>query len=141
VIFESLTKHAYGVLRGTNNMGKAMAPVICSDKLDYWRNDMNKYLGEVRDLVTKRLTEMGDITVPNLEGTYLLFPRFNYGLTSAELNKVIFEEGRVSLGTGITFGPKADNHMRILTATSKKIMNEALDRIESIIPTLEKMAK
>ena len=141
VIFESLQKHAYGVLRGTNNMGKAMAPVICGEKVDYWRKDMNKYMEEVRDLVTKRLNEMGDITVPHLEGTYLLFPRFNYGLTSAELNKVIFEEARVSLGTGITFGPKADSHMRILTATSKGIMNEALDRIESIIPKLEKMAK
>ena len=29
--------------------------------------------------------------------------------------------------------------MRILTATSKGIMNEALDRIESIIPKLEKL--
>jgi cystathionine beta-lyase len=141
VIFESLQKHAYGVLRGTNNMGKALAPVICSGKLDYWKKDMNKYLEEIRDLVTKRLTEMGDITVPHLEGTYLMFPRFNYGLTSAELNKVFVEDAKVSFGTGISFGPKADAHMRILTATSKGIMNEALDRIEKVIPTLEKMAK
>ena len=141
VIFESLQKHAYGVLRGTNNMGKALAPVICSGKLDYWKKDMNKYLGEVRDLVTKRLTEMGDITVPHLEGTYLMFPRFNYGLSSDELDRVFMKEAKVSFGKGIAFGPKADGHMRILTATSKGIMNEALDRIESVIPTLEKMAK
>jgi bifunctional pyridoxal-dependent enzyme with beta-cystathionase and maltose regulon repressor activities len=70
-----------------------------------------------------------------------MFPRFNYSLTSAELNKVIVEDARVTLGTGITFGPKSDGHMRILTATSKGIMNEALDRIEKIIPKLEKMAK
>jgi hypothetical protein len=31
--------------------------------------------------------------------------------------------------------------MRILTATSKGIMNEALDRIEKVIPKLEKMRK
>jgi bifunctional pyridoxal-dependent enzyme with beta-cystathionase and maltose regulon repressor activities len=141
VIFESLKKHAYGVLRGTNNMGKALAPVICSGKLDYWKKDMNKYLGEVRDLVTKRLTEMGDITVPHLEGTYLMFPRFNYGLSSDKLDRVFMKEAKVSFNKGIVFGPKADGHMRILTATSKGIMNEALDRIEKVIPILEKMAK
>jgi aspartate/methionine/tyrosine aminotransferase len=141
VIFESLKKQAYGVLRGTNNMGKALAPVICSGKLDYWKKDMNKYLGEVRDLVTKRLTEMGDITVPHLEGTYMMFPRFNYGLSSDELDRVFLKEAKVSFTKGIAFGPKADGHMRILTATSKGIMNEALDRIEKVIPILEKMAK
>ncbi len=141
VIFESLKKHAYGVLRGTNNMGKALAPVICSGKLDYWKKDMNKYLGEVRGLVTKRLTEMGDITVPHLEGTYLMFPRFNYGLSSDELDRVFMKEAKVSFNKGVVFGPKADGHMRILTATSKGIMNEALDRIEKVIPILEKMAK
>jgi cystathionine beta-lyase len=141
VIFESLQKHARGVLRGTNNMGRSIAPVICSGKVDYWKKDMNKYLEEVRDLVTKRLTEMGDITVPHLEGTYLMFPRFNYGLSSDELNKILMNEAKVALNRGVRFGPKADGHMRILTATSKVIMNEALDRIENVIPTLEKLAK
>ncbi|MCW4013635.1 MAG: pyridoxal phosphate-dependent aminotransferase [Candidatus Bathyarchaeota archaeon] len=138
-MFESIQAISQGILRGTNNFSKAIAPVICGGKADYWVRDLNKYLQEVRDLVTKRLTEMGDITVPHLEGTYLMFPKFNYGLTSVELNKVLMKEAKVSLNQGAVFGPEGDGHMRILTATSKNIMNEALDRIESIIPTLEKM--
>jgi cystathionine beta-lyase len=116
-----------------------MAPLICSGKIDYWYKEQNKYLAEVRDLVSKRLTEMGDITVPHIEATYLMFPRFNYGLTSDELNKVLMKDAKVCLHKGSAFGPSGDPHMRILTATSKGIMNEALDRIESIIPKLEKM--
>jgi len=84
---------------------------------------------------------MGDFTIPKLEATYLMFPRFNYGLTSAELNKVLMEDAKVALNMGLTFGPKSDGHMRILTATSKTIMNEALDRIEKVMPKIEKMAK
>jgi bifunctional pyridoxal-dependent enzyme with beta-cystathionase and maltose regulon repressor activities len=84
---------------------------------------------------------MGDFTIPKLEATYLMFPRFNYGLSSEELNKVLMEDAKVSLNEGSHFGPSCDGHMRILTATSKGIMNEALDRIEKVIPKLEKMRK
>jgi bifunctional pyridoxal-dependent enzyme with beta-cystathionase and maltose regulon repressor activities len=139
-MFDSINEIGSGILRGTNNMSKAIAPVICSGKAGYWVNDLNKYLGDVRDLVVKRLNEMGDFTIPHLEGTYLMFPKFNYGLTSAEINKVLMKEAKVSLNMGSGFGPLGDGHMRILTATSKNIMNEALDRIEKVIPKLEKMS-
>ena len=141
VMFKGLQKIANGVLRGTNNLSKGIAPLICSGKIDYWVKDMNKYLAEVRDLVAKRLTGMGAITVPRLDATYLMFPRFNYGISSNELEKVLLNDAKVSLHNGIAFGPSGDGHMRILTATSKGIMNEALDRIEGVIPKLEKMKK
>ncbi|MFH2111561.1 MAG: pyridoxal phosphate-dependent aminotransferase [Candidatus Bathyarchaeota archaeon] len=141
VMFEGLQKMANGVLRGTNNLSKGIASLICSGKIDYWVKDMNKYMAEVRDLVAKRLTGMGDITVPRLDATYLMFPRFNYGISSNELEKVLLNDAKVSLHNGIAFGPSGDGHMRILTATSKGIMNEALDRIEGVIPKLEKMKK
>jgi len=139
VMFQNIQRIARGILRGTNNLGKAIAPLICSGNIDYWYKDMNKYLAEVRDLVAKRLNEMGDFTVPHMEATYLMFPRFNYGLTSDELDKVLMKDAKVSLHKGSAFGPSGQGHMRILTATSKGIMNEALDRIESVIPKLEKM--
>ena len=141
IMFESLKQLSAGVLRGTNNLIKGIAPLICSGKIDYWVNDMNKYMAGIRDLVKKRLTEMGDFTIPKLEATYLMFPRFNYGLTSAEIHKVLMEEAKVSLKEGKSFGVNGDGHMRILTATSKGIMNEALDRIEKVIPKLERMSK
>jgi aspartate/methionine/tyrosine aminotransferase len=137
-MFESIKNIGAGILRGTNNFGKAIAPVICSGKMDYWVSDMNKYMGEVRDLVVKRLSEIGDFTIPHLEGTYLMFPKFNYGLTSDELDKILMKKAKVSLNKGSVFGAEGQGHMRILTATSKGIMNEALDRLEKAIPTIEK---
>ena len=138
-MFESIKGIGTGILRGTNNFSKAIAPLICSGKIDYWVHDLNKYLQGVRDLVTKRLTEMGDITVPKLEGTYLMFPKFNYGLTSDELDKILMKTAKLSFNKGSVFGPGGQGHMRILTATSKGIMNEALDRLEKAIPTIERM--
>jgi bifunctional pyridoxal-dependent enzyme with beta-cystathionase and maltose regulon repressor activities len=139
VMFESFQKLATGILRGTNNFGKAIAPLICSGDLDYWVEDLNAYLTKIRDLATKRLTEVGDITVPKLEATYLLFPKFNYDINCYELNKILMEDAKVSLNPGDVFGSEGQGHMRMLTATSEQIMNEALDRIESVIPQIEKM--
>ena len=140
-MFESIQSIARGVLRGTNNLGKAMAPLICSGKIDYWVRELNSYLQEVRDLVEKRLMEMGDFTIPKLEGTYLMFPRFNYGLTCDELDQILMKEAKVRFNKGSAFGPEGEGHMRILTATSKAIMNEALDRMEKAIPVIEERSK
>lgn len=139
-MFESLTAIGSGILRGTNNFSKAIAPVICSGKLAPYMADMNKYMGEVRDLVVKRLNEMADVTIPHLEGTYLMFPKFNYGLTSDELDKIFMKEAKVAFNKGSVFGPTGQGHMRILTATSKGIMNEALDRMEKVMPKIEAAA-
>ena len=106
-----------------------------------WKVELNKYLGEVRDLVEKRLTGMADVTIPKLEGTYLMFPKFNYGIGSEKLYEFFKEEAKVTFNAGNHFGPLGDGHLRVLTATSKGIMNEALDRIEKVIPKLEKMSK
>jgi bifunctional pyridoxal-dependent enzyme with beta-cystathionase and maltose regulon repressor activities len=70
-----------------------------------------------------------------------MFPKFEYGLNSYDLNKILIEDAKVSLNPGDVFGPEGVGHMRILTATSEQIMNEALDRIESVIPKIEKMAQ
>ncbi len=140
-IFDNLTNISRGVLRGTNNFSKAIAEPILSGKVDYWVREMNAYLQEMRDLVERRLNEMGDFTIPKLEGTYLMFPKFNYGLGGDELEKFLLEEAKVTLNNGNRFGPEGEGHMRMLTATSKVIMNEALDRIERVIPKLEKMRK
>lgn len=140
-VFNNLRRIARGILRRTNNFGLAIAEPILSGKADYWVEDMNKYLQEVRNLVEKRLNEMGDFTIPKLEGTYLMFPKFNYGLGSDELEKILKEEAKVTLSNGNHFGPEGEGHMRILIATSKGIMNEALDRIEKVIPKIEKMKK
>ncbi len=141
VVIDNMRRIATGILRGTNNFGLAITEPILSGKADYWVENMNKYLQEVRNLVEKRLNEMGDFTIPKLEGTYLMFPKFNYGLGSNELGKILKKEAKVTLQHGTDFGPEGEGHMRILTATSKGIMNEALDRIEKVIPKLEKMKK
>ncbi|MFB0557646.1 MAG: aminotransferase class I/II-fold pyridoxal phosphate-dependent enzyme [Candidatus Bathyarchaeia archaeon] len=137
VMMQSLRRLARGVMRGTNNLALAAAPVMLDGSLDYWKRDMIKHLEKIRELCCKRFEEMGNITVPELQGTYLMFPKFDYGKTSDELDKFFFEEARVRLNPGIHFGSLGEGHMRALTATSEAIMNEALERMEKALSKLK----
>lgn len=136
VMMESLRSLANGVMRGASTLAMAAAPVMLGEGLDYWKRDMIRHLEKIRELCYKRFAEMGGITVPELQGTYLMFPKLDYGKTSDELDKFLFEEARVRLNPGSHFGTLGEGHMRVLMATSEAIMNEALDRMERALSKL-----
>ena len=125
-----------GPMRGTNSLMKEIAPVMLDDTMDWWRRDVIVHLEKLRELVVKRLKEMGDINTPDLQGTYLLFPRFNYDMNSQELKEYLFKEARVDLSPGTHFGSNGEGHLRMCIATSETIMNEALDRLERALSKL-----
>lgn len=135
-MMEDLREQARGVMRGTNTLAKAVAPVMLGEDVNYWKRDMMDHLHKIRDIARRRLENMGDITIPDLEGTYLMFPRFNYEKTSQELYDYFFNEARVSFSVGSEFGSEGEGHLRMCIATSEQILNEALDRVERAVEKL-----
>ena len=134
---EDLKKQARGVLRGTSTLSRAAAPVMLDHRLDWWRRDVMKHLHKMRTLCEKRFDELPGITYPKLEGIYLMFPKFDYGKTSEELEEYLLEKARIRLTRGTNFGSRGEDHLRILIATSEAIMNEALDRMEKALTKLK----
>jgi aspartate/methionine/tyrosine aminotransferase len=132
----NLNRIAADVTRTTNNMAKAAAPVMLDHRLDWWRRDVITHLEMIRDLCYKRLDEIPNVTYPKLEGTYLMFPKFDYGKTSDELEKYLLEEGKIAFSTGSKFGAQGERHLRFCMATSEVIINEAFDRLENALAKL-----
>ena len=128
-------KLADSVLRGTTTLSLDAAVSALDRHSDYWIRDIMNHLTKIRSLAGKRLTEMG-CTVPELQGTYLMFPKFNVNLTHEKLVNLIQEKAKVGLATGIQFGPEGEKHLRMTIATSEVIINEALDRIEKALKTV-----
>jgi aspartate/methionine/tyrosine aminotransferase len=129
-MMESLRRIARGVLRGTTSLSKAAAPVMLDDTLRWWREGLVKHIEMIRDLTEKRLKEIGGITCPKLEGTYLMFPNISsYGKSSREITDYLLKEGKVAVSQGSEFGPNGEGHIRMCIATSEEIINEALDRM------------
>ena len=134
---EGLKKHAKGVLRGSSTLSLDAAVAALDRHGEYWVKDIMAHLTKIRGIATKRFTEMG-CTVPELQGTYLMFPKFNVKMTHKELEKLMQETAKVGLGTGTEFGPEGEMHMRMTIATSESILGEALDRIEKAVKSVKK---
>jgi len=133
-----MRKHATGIQRGSSTLAKAIAPVMLDSTLDWWRQEMMRHITKIRKLCATWMNKMQGVVFPNLEGTYVPFPRFNLGLKSKDLADRLQKEWKVGLSAGVGFGAKGEGHLRMCIATSETIMKEALDRIES---ATEKLAQ
>ena len=134
---ENMQKIAKGVLRGTTTLSCAAAIAALDRHGEYWIKDIMAHLTKIRGIADKRFKEMG-CTVPELQGTYLMFPKFNLKISHKELEDLMMKTAKVGLGTGTEFGPEGEMHMRMTIATSEQILNEALDRIEKAVKTVKK---
>ena len=135
-MMESLRRNAADITRTTNNLAKAAAPVMLSKKLDWWRKGIVKHLEKMRALCEKRFDDMPNVSSPKLEGTYLMFPKFDYGKSSEQLFEHMLKEGKVAFEKGSKFGLEGEEHLRLCIATSEEILNEALDRTEKALERL-----
>ncbi|HUS79216.1 MAG TPA: pyridoxal phosphate-dependent aminotransferase [Patescibacteria group bacterium] len=135
-VMADIRKQASGAMRGTSTLSKAAVPVMCSTKLDWWRRDIMTHYHKTRELAYKRLDEMG-ISYPKLEATYLMYPKFDWGMTCAEIDEFLFKEARVRLSQGTNFGSNGEGHMRMSIASSMGIMTEAFDRMEKAVSKLK----
>lgn len=135
-VLDDYKKAAGSVQRGANTLVRAIAPVMLDNTLDWFRCDLMIHLTKIRDLCYKRMNEIPGVTFPKLEGTYVPFPKFDFGMTSEELHEYLVKEAKVAFNPGSGFGSLGEGHMRICIATSEAIMNETIDRMESALSKL-----
>ncbi|AIF69639.1 aminotransferase [Palaeococcus pacificus DY20341] len=95
--------------------------------------DMKNEYERRRNLVWKRLNEMGLHTVKP-KGAFYIFPRIrDTGLKSKEFSELMIKEARVALVPGSAFGKAGEGFIRISYATAYEKLEEAMDRIEKVL--------
>ena len=81
----------------------------------------------VRDMLAERLPQL---RVVPLEGTYLVWIDCSaLGLPSAEIVRLLEEEGRVLVNGGEMYGETAGCFIRLNVACPRKLLLEGLERI------------
>lgn len=122
-------------VHGANTIGQ-VAAVAALNESQPWLADFVAHLHEMRDLVVSNLNALPGITCRPPDGCYLAFANTSgTGLTSEEFQAKVLAEAKVMIVPGLDrwFGNGAKDHVRISFATSPGILNEAFDRIKSII--------
>ncbi len=95
---------------------------------------MRKEYDRRRNLVWKRLNEMGLPTVKP-KGAFYIFPRVKEtGLTDREFSELMLREARVAVVPGSAFGKAGgEGYIRISYATAYEKLEEAMDRMEKVL--------
>ena len=105
-----------------------------------WLADFIRHLQAQRDYVLERLSRWPGVTANSPQGTYVIFPNVrSLSDDSISLCEFLREHARVALVPGAArwFGPGATGHLRICFATSRRILQDAFDRLD---PVVHKMA-
>ena len=95
--------------------------------------EMRREYERRRNLVWRRLNEMGLPTVKP-KGAFYIFPRIkDTGLMSKEFSELMIKEAKVVLVPGSAFGEAGEGYVRISYATAYKKLEEAMDRMEKVL--------
>jgi cystathionine beta-lyase len=106
-----------------------------------WLAQFVQHLQAQRDYVVSRLAKWPGVTVQPPQGTYVIFPDVRSLSDDSEmLCQQLREQARVALVPGAPrwFGPGASGHLRICFATSRRILQEAFDRLEPVVMQIAK---
>jgi bifunctional pyridoxal-dependent enzyme with beta-cystathionase and maltose regulon repressor activities len=136
LMMKKLKKIARSILRGTSTLALAVAPIMLDETLKWWRVGIVEHLHRIKALAEQRFKAMLNVTCPNIEGTYLMFPKFDCGMTSIELKNYMLEEAKVAFLEGSVFGLQGESHLRMTIATSEIILNEVFNRVERALENL-----
>ena len=135
-ILDGFKKASRTIHRGSSTLSRAAAPVMIDGTLDWYIKEMMQHLHMIRGICVKRFSEINGVTFPSLEGTYVPFQRFDFGMSSLDLHEYLLREAKVALSPGINFGSRGEGHMRMCIATSETIINEAINRMENALKKL-----
>jgi aspartate/methionine/tyrosine aminotransferase len=101
-----------------------------------WLSEFLRHLEAQRDYVLERLSRWPGVPTSSPQGTYVAFPDVrSLDDDAGQFCQRLVDRARVAMVPGSTrwFGPGAEGHVRICFATSRAILREAFDRMESIV--------
>lgn len=129
--------HGYFVTSTTSISQAAAIEALNNGKND--TKKMNQEYVKRRDLIFKRLTSLG-FSIPKPKGAFYIFAKIPDYIHkgSYEFALDLAHKAKVATIPGVAFGPGGERYLRISYAQSLENIEEAMDRIEEYMNSLEK---
>src|SRR5580692_5478205 len=121
------------------NLLSQVAATAALEHCSQWLDEFVNHLHAMRDHCVNRLNAIPGFACGRPEGCYVAFADITgTGRPSAEIRDLLFDQAKVAVVPGLPewFGPGAAGYIRLSFATSKAILDEALDRITLTIRNL-----
>ncbi len=126
---------------GVPSVAGMLATITAWTQGDEWMADCLNYLDGNRRYAYERLLPLNLVNAdraPIIEATYLQWLDFSNLVSESEENVALLlcQQAKVALNEGPTFGTGLARNARLNLGTSRSILTEALDRIETWTSTL-----
>jgi aspartate/methionine/tyrosine aminotransferase len=125
-------------IHGSNVLSQVAATAAIVE-CDYWLEAFVLHLEQMRNIIVGRLNATPGFKCFYPEGCYLAFVNINEtGLSAQEIYDLLLNKAKVAVVPGLPkwFGTEAEGYIRLSFATSEKLINEAMDRIQKTISSL-----
>jgi cysteine-S-conjugate beta-lyase len=115
------------------SLGLHAAQTAFSGRCDEWLTELRSYLTGNRDFLIDYVTKnMPNVRITIPEATYLAWLDFTQLSLEKSPFEFFLEKAKVALSDGMIFGE--EGHVRLNFGTSRKILEQALDRMKKALP-------
>lgn len=129
----ALKKRLHGMIVHADTLAQAAAKAAIVHGSP-WLKALRTHLRKMRDYGVARLGKIPRVFCPIPQATPFLFPDISsFEKTSEEMTQYLQKEASVVVMKGADFGPTGEGHIRINFATSRSMLKEAFDRIETAL--------
>lgn len=120
-----------GLGLGVSNVFSIPAQIAAYNEGEEWLKQLISYLRENYLYLKKRLERTPKIKLFPIEATYLAWLDCrDLNLSDEQLSSFFIKDAKLLLNEGRQFGSGGEGFMRLNFATSRKILKEAMDRLE-----------
>lgn len=103
----------------------------------WWVPALLNHLKKMRDLAVERIVKIRGIGCQTPQATPFLFPDVKgLGMSSEETARFLLDKARVVVQPGNQFGRGGEGFIRLNIATSREVLEEALERIQRAVSEL-----
>ncbi len=103
-----------------------------------WLQEVRAYLKGNRDFITAFMQQhLPQVGYRPPEGTYLAWLDFTSAPFGKKAHQVMLERAKVGLNDGRIFGPQFEGWLRLNFATSRNLLQEALERIARVTQAID----
>lgn len=121
-----------------NSIAQYVALAALEGPQDFVR-EMVREFDRRRQMVYKRLNEMGGFNCALPKGAFYVFPNIkNLGMPSEQFVEYLVKQARVLTVPGSSFGRYGEGYIRISYAAAYEQLEEAMDRVEKAVKKLQK---
>ena len=116
------------------SMGLIAAQAAFSGKCDGWLKELNRYLTGNRDFLVDYVTEyMPDVRLTVPAATYLGWLDFTQTNIDGSPFEFFLKNAKVAASEGKIFGREGEGHIRLNFGTSRKILEQGLERMRKAL--------